>query len=113
MRTFIIVLASAAALVAATAPPSSAQPRGPNGQIVFARFDPLLDDTTIYTANPDGSHARQALGLPAACPRWSPDGTRILTCASRPAGRRRSSIRKTAAIARCPWRTRSCSRPAR
>lgn len=69
MRTLLIGVLLGFLAVAA---PAGAQPGGPNGQIVFARFDPLLDDTTIYTVNPDGSHARQVLTLPAACPRVVP-----------------------------------------
>jgi len=74
------------ALMTVGAAAATAQPRGPNGQVVFGRFDPLLEDTTVYTVNPDGSHARQVLALPAACPRWSPDGTRIITCGFPPHG---------------------------
>jgi Tol biopolymer transport system component len=74
------VLAGLMALAAASAAPAAANPPHANGQIVFARFDPLLEDTVIHTVNPDGSHERQVLPLPAECPRWTPDGTRITTC---------------------------------
>ena len=72
--------------IMALATPAGANPVGPNGQIVFARFDPLLEDTLLYTVNPDGSHERQVLTLPAQCPHWSPDGTRIATCGFPPNG---------------------------
>jgi TolB protein len=85
-RQIIGALAGLAALVAVSATPAAANPPGDNGQIVFARFDPLLEDTVLYTVNPDGSHERQVLLLPAQCPRWSPDGTRIVTCGFPPDG---------------------------
>jgi hypothetical protein len=47
---------------------------------VFGRFDPALGDTLIYTVNPDGSHEHQVLPVPSECPRWSGDGSRIVTC---------------------------------
>ena len=84
-RPIIVTLAALVALVAVVTP-AGAKPRGENGQIVFSRFDPLLDDAVIYTVNPDGSHARQVLPLPAQCPRWSPDSTRIVTCGFPPNG---------------------------
>jgi len=88
MRRPIVIgaLAGLVALVAMSATPVAAKPPQANGQILFARFDPLLDDTVLYTVNPDGSHERQVLPLPVQCPRWSPDGTRIVTCGFPPNG---------------------------
>jgi TolB protein len=80
MRTSIAVLAGVVALLAVSVTSAVANPQGPNGQIAFGRFDPILGDTVFYTVNPDGSHERQLLPLPLGCPRWSPDGTRIATC---------------------------------
>src|SRR5215212_2844364 len=80
MRTSIAVLAGVVALLAVSVTPAVAKPGGPNGQIAFGRFDPLLGDTVFYTINPDGTHERQLLPLPLECPRWSPDGTRIASC---------------------------------
>jgi Tol biopolymer transport system component len=82
MRKLIVIglLAGLAAIAALIASPAGAKPRGPNGQIVFGRFDPLLDGTVLYTVNPDGTHEHQ-VPLPFGdCPRWSPGGTRIATC---------------------------------
>jgi TolB protein len=76
-------LVTLAAVVAVTALPADAKPRGANGQIVFARFDSTLGDTVAYTINPDGTHEQQVSTptLTAELPRWSPDGTRIvLSC---------------------------------
>lgn len=78
----LILLGSLAALVlltALTALPASARPRGTNGQIAFARFDPSLGDTVAYTINPDGTHEQQVPTpqVTAELPRWSPDGTRL------------------------------------
>jgi Tol biopolymer transport system component len=63
-----------------TAAPSGAKALGTNGQLVIGRFDPLLDDTVLYTVNPDGSHEHQLLSDPLECPHWSPDGGAIVTC---------------------------------
>jgi Tol biopolymer transport system component len=58
--------------------PAQGKVFGPNGQIVFAREDPAIDDLTAFTINPDGTHESALLpGLPGECPRWSPDGTKI------------------------------------
>jgi len=74
------LVACLAALPTISASPAAANPAGPNGTIVFARYDPALDDTVLYTINPDGSHEQQVLPLALNCPHWSPDGTRIATC---------------------------------
>ena len=87
MRRLILgALASLAALATMSATPAAANAPQPNGQILFARFDPLLDNTVLYTVNPDGTHEQQVLALPVQCPHWSPDGTRIVTCGFPPNG---------------------------
>jgi TolB protein len=63
-------------LVAAPGP-TQAKVAGPNGQIVFARSDPAIDNSHIFTVNPDGTHEQQLFGTFAQIPRWSPDGARI------------------------------------
>jgi Tol biopolymer transport system component len=78
MRKRIAFAAFAAAIAALIAIPAAAMRPGSNGRIVFARYDPALDDDFIYTANPDGSHEQAALATGAEGPRWSPDGTRIV-----------------------------------
>jgi TolB protein len=75
--TIIGALAGLVALAAMSATPAGANPPGSNGQIAFDRFDPLLDQTFLYTVNPDGSHEHQVLSVGIHCPRWSPDGTLI------------------------------------
>jgi Tol biopolymer transport system component len=88
MRRLIILglLAATLATVGAlTATPAGAKPRGTNGRIAFARFDPALGDTVIFTINPDGTHEQQAIpGTPIGgeCPQWSPDGSLIAGCGS-------------------------------
>ena len=57
--------------------PTRAKVPGPNGQIVFARADADVDDSHIFTINPDGTHEQQLLSTFAQIPHWSPDGTRI------------------------------------
>jgi Tol biopolymer transport system component len=73
-------LTAAALLLALTTMPAIARPFGTNGQLTFGRFDPVLGDTTVYTANPNGSHERQVPPIALECPHWSPDGRAITTC---------------------------------
>ena len=74
---FVLCIAALPALNASSA---TANPTHPNGQILFARYDPTLDDTVLYTVNPDGSHKRQVVPFGVECPHWSPDGSRIAKC---------------------------------
>jgi hypothetical protein len=78
MPKLIVIALLAAAIAAIVAVAAAANPRGSNGRIVFARFDPALGDDFIYTANPDGSQERQLLPTGAGGPRWSPDGSRVV-----------------------------------
>ena len=50
-----------------------------NGRIVFGRFDPVQDDTVLYTVNPDGTHLLKLRSETHECPYWSPDSKRITT----------------------------------
>lgn len=71
MRTLLTALAGVAALVALTAVPVGASPRGVNGQIAYDRADPASPgDSFAYTANPDGSHERQLVPGHTCCPSW-------------------------------------------
>jgi Tol biopolymer transport system component len=72
------------ALAAVFALPAGASPRGVNGQITFARFNPLLGDTQVYVVNPDGTGQRLVQGPTdtGECPKWFPDGSLIATCGS-------------------------------
>jgi TolB protein len=80
--TLVALLAVAFAAVAAL--PAGANPRGTNGQITFARFNPDLGDTQVYVVNPDGTGQRlvQAPTATGECPTWFPDGAHIATCGS-------------------------------
>src|SRR6516164_7129859 len=81
MRNLIVLTTLAAAVAGAiVAMPAEASPRGTNGEIAFARFDPTLGDTVAYTINPDGTHEQQIStpSLTAELPRWSPNGTRLV-----------------------------------
>jgi Tol biopolymer transport system component len=77
MRKLVALPLLAVALAALIAIPAAAKAPHANGRIAFVRFDPVLDDDFVYTANPDGSHEQQLLPTGAEGPRWSPDGTRI------------------------------------
>jgi Tol biopolymer transport system component len=78
MRKLIAVGFLAVAIAAIVSVAAAANPRGSNGRIVFARFDPALEDDFVYTANPNGSEERQLLPTGAEGPRWSPDGSRVV-----------------------------------
>jgi TolB protein len=85
--TLVALLAVAFAAVAAL--PAGANPRGTNGMITFARFNPTLGDTQVYVVNPDGNGQRLVQGPNdgGECPQWFPDGAHIATCgSSRPGG---------------------------
>jgi TolB protein len=78
-RLIVLVTLSTMAvmgLVTATRP-AHAKPLGSNGQLVFARTDPEIDDSHVFTVNPDGTHAHQLLGTFAEIPHWSPDGSQL------------------------------------
>jgi Tol biopolymer transport system component len=62
--------------------PAGASPRGVNGQITFARFNPDLGDTQVYVVNPDGTDQRLAEPATDAgeCPKWLPDQIHVATC---------------------------------
>ena len=50
-------LAVIAVMVGTTIPgvsPAHAKVAGTNGQLVFARYDPAIDDSHVFTINPDG-----------------------------------------------------------
>jgi len=68
---------SFAAIVLALKGDAPATVPGTNGRIVWGRFNPDGGDDDIYTANPDGTGEVKVAG-PSECPRWSPDGNRIL-----------------------------------
>ncbi|MGN6431607.1 MAG: TolB family protein [Gaiellaceae bacterium] len=76
---FVALLAVALAAVAAVS--AAAAPRGTNGQIAFARFNPALGDTQVYVVNPDGTGQRlvQAPTDIGESPHWFPDGAHIAT----------------------------------
>ena len=69
----LLGLALVAAMVGGPRPPEAPV----NGRIVFGRFDPALDDTVIYAANPDGSQEVMLRPEIHEGPSWSPDGTQI------------------------------------
>jgi Tol biopolymer transport system component len=72
--------------------PVQAKVPGPNGQIVFTRFDPAAEQAHVFTANPDGSHEHQLLTGDAGLPYWSPDGSQILVTMGSAAGSGRPAI---------------------
>jgi hypothetical protein len=79
MSKLIAFVLLAGAIAVLTAIPATAKQPAGNGRIVFARFDPALDDDFIYTANPDGSHEQQLLATGAEGPRWSKERRRLET----------------------------------
>jgi Tol biopolymer transport system component len=57
-----------------------------NGRIVFGRFDTSLGDFHLLIADSRGAHQHLLLPRVAECPRWSPDGRRLVICMANPAG---------------------------
>jgi Tol biopolymer transport system component len=82
----LLAVVLTAVVTAAAAPSAGAKVPGPNGRIVFGRFDPAIDDFHIFTADPDGTREAQLLPGAAECPRWAPDGSKVLVCLANPAG---------------------------
>lgn len=89
MRKLIVLglLAGFAAVAAVTVMPAGGKVAGQNGRIAFALFDPAIDGTVTYTANPDGSHVEQ---LFSAAPSGEP------RCRRTAAGSRSSPPARTA-----------------
>jgi TolB protein len=83
-RLITRALLAVLAVAAIGAGVAGARPAGVNGQIAFARFNPTIRDTQVYTVNPDGSHVRlvQAPTDGGECPRWFADGAHIAVCSS-------------------------------
>jgi Tol biopolymer transport system component len=79
-----VLLLSLVAFAFVAVHPAGAKVSGPNGRIVFSRFDPALGDFVTFTANPDGSHEQQLFAGTSEVPRWSPDGSQValLACPS-------------------------------
>jgi Tol biopolymer transport system component len=92
-RTLIALLLAVASSIALAVAPADASPRGTtspgvtNGQIAFDRFDPASGNQFIFTANPDGSFARQLVPAPGSFPGWSHDGRKLAFPAQAPDGR--------------------------
>lgn len=83
MNMFAKIGLLAVGLLALGAPSVQAKVPGPNGQIVFAREDPVLEDSHVFTVNPDGSHVHQLLETTGEIPHWSPNGRQIaMICCS-------------------------------
>lgn len=83
MKTRILLVLGAAftaALPALVPLAATANPSRPSGQILFSRYDASLDDTVLYTINPDGTHEHQVVPFATECPHWSPDSSLIATC---------------------------------
>ena len=88
LRRILAALIALCACAAMTAAPAQAKVSGPNGRVLFARFDPeTVDGTLIFTANSDGTDEQQLLPNPSCCAHWSPDGSKISAAASAPDGR--------------------------
>ncbi|WP_426561849.1 TolB family protein [Angustibacter sp. McL0619] len=51
-----------------------------DGQILYTPFVDAVGDVTLFTVNPDGTHARQAYPYAMECPHWSPDGRQVASC---------------------------------
>jgi Tol biopolymer transport system component len=73
-----IILSLAGAVSAEASNESRDERQAPtNGLIAFGRFDPSLNDFSLWVAEADGSHQRRLTEGPANFSDWSPDGSRI------------------------------------
>ena len=72
-----VLVMTLAALVFTPSAGADATDRPSNGRITFGRFDPELDDFSIWAANPDGTHQKRLTHLPSFSSDWSPNGERI------------------------------------
>src|SRR3954470_18397908 len=89
MRRSIALMALAATTVLAVVAPAvaaQAEVAGRNGQILFGKFKPFLDDTATFTVDPDGSDVERFYPGSSEAPHWSPDGDQIalITCLNPP-----------------------------
>jgi len=70
-----------------------ATPSIPNGRIVYGRSAPGVDQTRLFTVNPDGTGE---VSLPVSftdCAEWSPDGTKLhITAMEYPGSRLRPAV---------------------
>ncbi len=84
-----IAVAAAVLAVMFVAAASAGDSARSNGQIAFDRADTAStqDDTFVFVANPDGSHARRLFKGHTCCPGWSHDGRRIAIPAGLPGDR--------------------------
>jgi Tol biopolymer transport system component len=76
-KLLLIALAVTATVLGSVVPAAAGRHRPVNGQITFGRFDPALGDTSIWVANPDGTHQRRLTHIVSFFSGWSPDGRRI------------------------------------
>ena len=104
MRRLTVLSVAGVVLLGLIAPTGQALAKvpGANGQILFLRFRPALDDTVLYTVNPDGSHPHQVLPGVVECAHWSPGGARIATCGSPSGGATRIIDPDTGAFRNIP-----------
>jgi Tol biopolymer transport system component len=82
-RVLLACTAVALVVVLALASTVSAKPFGGNGQIAFDRNS----GESLHVINTDGSGETRLFDHSACCPKWSPDGTRIVTPALTEDGR--------------------------
>jgi hypothetical protein len=90
------VLTVAALVFVARAIPRAERPAAPpihNGRIVYGRSAPGVDETRLFTVNPDGT---DEISLPVSftdCAEWSPDGTKLhITAMEYPGSRLRPAV---------------------
>ncbi len=87
-----VALMSLLALLAVAGQAQSKVP-GLNGRIVYRWGDPAIGNSLVFTSNADGSGEVQLLPDEAECPRWSPDGSKILLVGGPPSRPRSDPLR--------------------
>ena len=90
------VLAVAALVFVARAIPRAERPATPpihNGRIVYGRSAPGVDETRLFTINPDGTGEVSLPVLFTDCAEWSPDGRKLhITASEYPGSRLRPAV---------------------
>ena len=77
-RASVMALATFVLLGYSVALPATAKVPGPDGRIVFTRYDVRVGGVVSYTMDPDGSHVQQLFfNGHSEWPHWSPDGSQI------------------------------------
>ena len=75
--TLIVAVLCTGGLASAAAAGDAITSDSHNGAIAFGRFDPAIDNFSLWVAKPNGNGQKRITEGPANFSDWSPDGSRI------------------------------------